>query len=801
MRNVVKLFLLVAVLSLALDGCGSSPSPTVTEAVLATATASPLPTNAPPTPTLTPIPKGKTIIVTNAEDSISSGTLREALLAASPGDIITFDVSVFPVDDPKIIYLQSTLPNLEQGYVTVDASMAGVILDGSNIRGDWESAIQVLSNNNTLRGLTLTNLSGAAIQISGGQDNLIEGNVAINSDYGIGVWGANASGNRITANHFGIMPDGVTPQGNKSAGRLFMEESHDNLIGPDNHIAFNGHNGVEIYQAGTVRNIIFKNSIHDNGMSGIVLTMGGNNNLTAPIVMDFDLGMGIVNGMACPSCEILFYSDTGDEGAIFEGQTVADEKGVFSFEKGSRFSGPGLTATATDLQGNTSGFSIPTTGNRIAMQLQSGNIQPRIVLPTKPSGDLEDNRLGGLWSDFWQPMDFQAVIDQEILPAGLKWVKITMNQPEYDSTAQSGVKLYWDKPELFISPEFDNYIDQLVSQKITIGYMLNFWDKANHPDGWEVQYRFKTEEDIVHYLEYVRFIVSHFKGRVQYYELWNEPNVGYPLQYIEPADYINLAKRTIPVIKQIDPQAKVVVGCTSGSANPQSREYLFKILNSDVMPIADAVSWHPLYGNIPNEGQSPDYYASYPSLMADIMDTAKQNGFKGEFIAAEMSYGGPNCGGCDTTDPSYSEVVWAKYLSRGIVLHLGNDVSAGLGGMTSTRPVHYNTIRNIANVFAGIHAEEFVIDVQTESKNLKAFTFAGTDGSKLAALWTDGVAVDDDPGIPSAITIPGLSGWDATGVDILNGFEQELITSDENGNLVIRDLLIKDYPVIIRLSR
>ena len=801
MRNICNLFLLATALSLALNGCGPSPSSTVTATVPIPTTVLPTLTTIPPTPTLTPIPIGKTIIVTSTEDNSSSGTLREALLLASPGDLITFDVSVFPSDDPEIIYLQSPLPGIVQGYVTVDASMAGVILDGSNILGDWESAIQVLSNSNTIRGLTLTNLSGAAIQISGGQDNLIEGNVAGNSDYGIGLWGANASGNRIIANYLGVMPNGVTPQGNKKSGIIVMEGAHNNFIGPNNHIAFNARNGVEISQPDTMRNTIFENSIHDNAVSGIALTMGGNNNLTAPIVMDFDLGMGSVNGMACPSCEILFYSDTGDEGAIFEGQTVADEKGIFSFEKGSKFSGPSLTATAIDLQGNTSGFSIPTTGDRLAMQLQSGNIQPRMLLVTKQSGDLEDNRIGGLWSDFWQPIDFQAVIDQEILPAGLKWVKITMNQPEYDSTAQSGVKLYWDKPELFISPEFDDYINQLVSQKITIDYMLNFWDKANHPNGWEVQHKFKTEEDIAHYLEYVRFIVSHFKGRVQYYELWNEPNVGYPLQYIEPADYINLAKRTIPVIKQIDPQAKVVVGSTSGSANPQSREYLFKILNSDVMLIADAVSWHPLYGNIPNEGQSPDYYASYPSLMAGIMDTSKQNGFKGEFIAAEMSYGGPNCGGCDTTDPSYSEVVWAKYLARGIVLHLGNDVAAGLGGMTSTRPVHYNTIRNIANVFAGIHAKEFAVEVQTESENFKIFTFAGTDGSRIIALWTDGRAVEDDPGTPSSISLPGFSGWNATGIDTLNGFEQELITTHENGKLVISNFLIKDYPIIIRLSK
>jgi hypothetical protein len=37
------------------------------------------------------------------------------------------------------------------------------------------------------------------------------------------------------------------------------------------------------------------------------------------------------------------------------------------------------------------------------------------------------------------------------------------------------------------------------------------------------------------------------------------------------------------------------------------------------------------------------------------------------------------------------------------------------------------------------------------------------------------------------------------GIDVLNGPEQEMIFETENGNLVIRDLLVRDYPIILRL--
>jgi hypothetical protein len=517
--------------------------------------------------------------------------------------------------------------------------------------------------------------------------------------------------------------------------------------------------------------------------------------LDSPQIFDFDIAMGSVTGTACANCIIEIFSDSGNEGKVFEGQIKADSSGAFTYEHGVSFTGPYLTATATDADGSTSEFSLTH-----AMRLQEGNTHAIIKLQYKPSNELEDNRIGGLWSNFWQLNDFQATIDSGIIPIGLKHVKMTLNEAEYFTNTEGGLSLDWSKPELSIPPEFDNYVTDLVSNDITIYYTLNFWDKANHPGGWEVPSRFKTEEEISRYLEYVRFVVSHFKGRVRYYELWNEPNIKFPLQYVESADYINLAKRTIPVIKQIDPQAKIVVGCTSGSADAESREYLFKILNSDLMPMADVVSWHPLFGDVPDSEQFPGYYETYPSLLAEIMNTAKRNGFQGEFNVSEISYKGPGCGGCDINAPSFSDIVSAKYTARGIILHLGNGVSSGVGGTTSASYVHTYTVQNIANIFAGASADAFAVEIQTDAQNIKAFTFTKTDGSKLVAIWTDGVAVEIDSGMLATLTIPSISAGEVTGIDVLYGFEQQLITSSENDNLVIRDLLIKDYPIILRIT-
>ena len=39
-----------------------------------------------------------------------------------------------------------------------------------------------------------------------------------------------------------------------------------------------------------------------------------------------------------------------------------------------------------------------------------------------------------------------------------------------------------------------------------------------------------------------------------------------------------------------------------------------------------------------------------------------------------------------------------------------------------------------------------------------------------------------------------------TGIDLLHGFQQPITSSEEGGDLVIHDLLVKDYPIILRVS-
>jgi len=76
----------------------------------------------------------------------------------------------------------------------------------------------------------------------------------------------------------------------------------------------------------------------------------------------------------------------------------------------------------------------------------------------------------------------------------------------------------WGTGHYAIDPREESVIDDLVSNRVRIMLVLDVW----HPESRTVYY--KTEEDIQRYLSWVRFMVRHFKGRVEYYEILNEPD-------------------------------------------------------------------------------------------------------------------------------------------------------------------------------------------------------------------------------------------------------------------------------------
>ena len=202
----------------------------------------------------------------------------------------------------------------------------------------------------------------------------------------------------------------------------------------------------------SVGNTITRNSIHDNDREGITLSGGGNIDLRVPFILGVDLQAGSVTGWTHPNAVVELLSGSDAEGAFYEGQIVADSRGFFAFTKDASFTGPRLTANATDPEGNTSEFARSTEGSSRYFGLQEGNSLEMTPLQSKTSSQLVDDvRLGKNY--YFGPGDLLGLMDyaHNIFEWGVKRLNINLSEVE--------TPVDWSFSETEIPVDFDRFID------------------------------------------------------------------------------------------------------------------------------------------------------------------------------------------------------------------------------------------------------------------------------------------------------------------------------------------------------
>ena len=214
----------------------------------------------------------QTVIVVQSIQDSGNGTLREALKNAKTGTTIRFSNEVFPKNTPLAIQVLSGLPPLKSGFITIDASDAGVILDGSLLsRNTGTNGLEISSDGNIIVGLQIINFPGGGISISNGaRENRIggpgqgEGNVIGGNWDGIGISGSGTANNLVIGNFIGTDASGTITNGNLVDGVWIGSGAGDNIIG--------GRFGTE------------GNLISGNSSSGIVLDTSSGNIVTGNII-------------------------------------------------------------------------------------------------------------------------------------------------------------------------------------------------------------------------------------------------------------------------------------------------------------------------------------------------------------------------------------------------------------------------------------------------------------------------------------------------------------------------------------
>jgi|GEM_PF-1297972 len=150
--------------------------------------------------------------------------------------------------------------------------------------------------------------------------------------------------------------------------------------------------------------------------------------------------------------------------------------------------------------------------------------------------------------------------------------------------------VYWEmaesvKGQVIIPASWDTYVDTAVAKGIEpvliLGLMNPLYDGGGIPT---------SNEGIAAYVNYATTIVEHFKDRVKYYEVWNEPNIiPFNPTGKTAADYAKLLQAVQPAIKGIDAGALLLGGSTAGV----DLTWLNAMLAAGANDYFDMLSIHP----------------------------------------------------------------------------------------------------------------------------------------------------------------------------------------------------------------
>ncbi len=152
-----------------------------------------------------------------------------------------------------------------------------------------------------------------------------------------------------------------------------------------------------------------------------------------------------------------------------------------------------------------------------------------------------------------------------------------------------------------IPPIWDYVINESAKRGIKSLVILDYGN-ALYDDGDKPT----SDRAIEAYAGYAEFVADHFKGRVPYYEIWNEYELdGGNTHPGRPTNYVRMARATYKRIKAADPSTTVLVGAVTGGTYYNSGifgSYLSQMLKAGVAEYGDGFSIHPYVYRLSDNG-------------------------------------------------------------------------------------------------------------------------------------------------------------------------------------------------------
>ncbi len=196
-------------------------------------------------------------------------------------------------------------------------------------------------------------------------------------------------------------------------------------------------------------------------------------------------------------------------------------------------------------------------------------------------------------------------IERSPISIGFECLDREMFDPEkcYDPLAAAGVKWArcqtgWSRCEKekgkYDFAWLDSIVDNLLKRGIQPWFNVGFGNKlymnnvySDAAVGFVPLYY--GDEALQAWKNYIQALAKHYKGRVEYFEIWNESNISnfWQPKTANPGEYGRLVRLTAQVIRAEIPDAKIGA-CVSGIVHPFS----VRFLQSDIVKDLNFFSFH-----------------------------------------------------------------------------------------------------------------------------------------------------------------------------------------------------------------
>ena len=196
----------------------------------------------------------------------------------------------------------------------------------------------------------------------------------------------------------------------------------------------------------------------------------------------------------------------------------------------------------------------------------------------------------------------------------------------------------------------------------------------------------RTDAELARWVSFVRDVMRHVDGKVDYVEVWNEPNAQkYWTTGPDPVEFARLLAATYDVIKEVSPETQVI----SGGLNGNDIGFLEKVYEAaETIGLSstpfDQLGVHPFAGAAPPDEINPaEIYERDPYGLFDanytgfqsLHDVLAENGDAA--IPLYLTQFGYSAKGSKTTDP-VPDATRAGYLGTALELATCTGYVSGL---------------------------------------------------------------------------------------------------------------------------